>query len=75
MVYEVFLFASPFQVKCHNLIYATGVTTKRLNLPREDEFWSRGINTFTICDGASPLFKGQVLVVDGRDDTATEEAI
>lgn len=64
-----------FQVKCHSVIFATGATAKRLRLPREDEFWSRGISACAICDGASPLFKGQVLAVVGGGDTATEEAI
>ncbi|KAG8371968.1 hypothetical protein BUALT_Bualt12G0018000 [Buddleja alternifolia] len=63
------------KVKCHSIIYATGATAKRLNLPREDEFWSRGISACAICDGASPLFKGQVLAVVGGGDTATEEAL
>nr|GME13685.1 thioredoxin reductase NTRC [Ipomoea batatas] len=62
-------------VRCHSLIVATGATAKRLRLPREDEFWSRGISACAICDGASPLFKGQVLAVVGGGDTATEEAI
>lgn len=64
-----------FQVKCHTIIFATGATAKRLRLPREDEFWSRGISACAICDGASPLFKGQVLAVVGGGDTATEEAL
>ncbi|KAI3811718.1 hypothetical protein L1987_21447 [Smallanthus sonchifolius] len=63
------------KVKCHSIIVATGATAKRLNLPREEEFWSRGISACAICDGASPLFKGQVLAVVGGGDTATEEAI
>ncbi|XP_051151564.1 thioredoxin reductase NTRC [Andrographis paniculata] len=63
------------KVQCHSIIYATGATAKRLNLPREDEFWSRGISACAICDGASPLFKGQVLAVVGGGDTATEEAL
>ncbi|OAY43218.1 NADPH-dependent thioredoxin reductase 3 [Manihot esculenta] len=63
------------QVKCHSVIFATGATAKRLRLPREDEFWSRGISACAICDGASPLFKGQVLAVVGGGDTATEEAL
>ncbi|KAL0339678.1 UNVERIFIED_CONTAM: Thioredoxin reductase NTRC [Sesamum radiatum] len=57
------------------IIYATGATARRLSLPREDEFWSRGISACAICDGASPLFKGQVLAVVGGGDTATEEAL
>lgn len=67
--------SSDREVKCHSLIIATGATAKRLRLPREDEFWSRGISACAICDGASPLFKGQVLAVVGGGDVATEEAI
>ncbi|KAM0892718.1 hypothetical protein ACQ4PT_025570 [Festuca glaucescens] len=63
------------EVKSHSVIIATGATAKRLRLPREEEFWSRGISACAICDGASPLYKGQVLAVVGGGDTATEEAI
>ncbi|CAI9271634.1 unnamed protein product [Lactuca saligna] len=54
---------------------AIGATAKTLKLPREDEFWSRGISACAICDGASPIFKGEVLAVVGGGDTGTEEAI
>ncbi|XP_017243392.1 thioredoxin reductase NTRC [Daucus carota subsp. sativus] len=67
--------SSDRKVKCHSIIFATGATARRLNLPREEEFWSRGISACAICDGASPLFKGQVLAVVGGGDTATEEAL
>ncbi|XP_039136644.1 thioredoxin reductase NTRC [Dioscorea cayenensis subsp. rotundata] len=67
--------SSEREVKCYSVIIATGATAKRLRLPREDEFWSRGISACAICDGASPLFKGQILAVVGGGDTATEEAI
>ncbi|KAK9125221.1 hypothetical protein Scep_014067 [Stephania cephalantha] len=67
--------SSDREVKCYSVIVATGATAKRLNLPREEEFWSRGISACAICDGASPLFKGQVLAVVGGGDTATEEAL
>ncbi|XP_052173176.1 thioredoxin reductase NTRC [Diospyros lotus] len=67
--------SSERKVKCHSVIVATGATAKRLRLPREDEFWSRGISACAICDGASPLFKGQILAVVGGGDTATEEAL
>lgn len=67
--------SSERKVNCHTVIFATGATAKRLRLPHEDEFWSRGISACAICDGASPLFKGQVLAVVGGGDTATEEAI
>ncbi|WOK99108.1 hypothetical protein Cni_G07820 [Canna indica] len=67
--------SSEREVKCHSVIVATGATAKRLRLPREDEFWSRGISACAICDGASPLFKGQALAVIGGGDTATEETL
>ncbi|KMT15042.1 hypothetical protein BVRB_3g061650 [Beta vulgaris subsp. vulgaris] len=67
--------SSEREVKCHAVIVATGAAAKRLRLPHEDEFWSRGISACAICDGASPLFKGQVLAVVGGGDTATEEAV
>ncbi|KAJ6747503.1 THIOREDOXIN REDUCTASE 1-RELATED-RELATED [Salix koriyanagi] len=67
--------SSERKVKCHSIIFATGATARRLKLPREDEFWSRGISACAICDGASPLFKRQVLAVVGGGDTATEEAL
>lgn len=63
------------KVKTHTVIFATGATAKWLRLPREDEFWSRGISACAICDGASPLFKGQILAIVGGGDTATEEAL
>ncbi|GMP86797.1 hypothetical protein CsSME_00039440 [Camellia sinensis var. sinensis] len=67
--------SSERKVKCQSVIVATGATAKKLRLPREEEFWSRGISACAICDGASPLFKGQVLAVVGGGDTATEEAL
>ncbi|KAI5072757.1 hypothetical protein GOP47_0012863 [Adiantum capillus-veneris] len=67
--------SSDYEVKCHTVIIATGATAKRLDLPREHEFWCRGISACAICDGASPLFKGQELAVVGGGDTAAEEAI
>ncbi|EFJ08760.1 hypothetical protein SELMODRAFT_428653 [Selaginella moellendorffii] len=67
--------SSEREVKCHTLIIATGAVAKRLGLPREHEFWSRGISACAICDGASPIFKAQELAVVGGGDTATEEAL
>jgi len=61
--------------RAHSIIVATGATAKRLGIPSEATFWSNGISACAICDGASPLFKGQELAVVGGGDTATEEAI
>lgn len=63
------------EVKTHSLIIATGATAKRLGLPSEHEFWSRGISACAICDGATPLFRDAELAVIGAGDSAAEEAI
>ena len=62
-------------VKAHSVILATGATAKRLKIPSEETFWSRGISACAICDGPSPIFKGEELAVVGGGDTATEEAL
>ncbi|MFM7382527.1 MAG: thioredoxin-disulfide reductase [Microcystaceae cyanobacterium] len=63
------------EIQAHSVIIATGATAKRLNLPREAEFWSNGISACAICDGASPLFKNVPLAVIGGGDSAAEEAV
>lgn len=63
------------EVEAHSVVIATGATAKRLGLPSEHEFWSRGISACAICDGATPIFRGVPLVVIGGGDTAAEEAI
>ncbi|BAU66666.1 thioredoxin reductase [Stanieria sp. NIES-3757] len=81
-VVEVDLSKRPFtvrssetEVKTHSIIIATGATAKRLNLPSENIYWNNGISACAICDGASPLFTGEELVVIGGGDSATEEAV
>ncbi len=63
------------EVKAHSIIIATGATAKRLHLPSEAEYWSRGISACAICDGATPIFRGAPLAVVGGGDSAAEEAI
>ena len=63
------------EVFAHSIVIATGATAKRLGLPCEGQFWSRGISACAICDGATPLFRGATLVVIGGGDTAAEESI
>ena len=81
-VEEVDLSVRPFRVRssertvrAHTIIVATGATAKRLGLPNEHTFWSRGISACAICDGASPLFKGADVAVIGGGDSAAEEAV
>lgn len=81
-VIEVDLSQRPFivrseerELRTHSIVIATGATAKRLGLPSEHQFWSRGISACAICDGATPLFRGVDLAVIGAGDTAAEEAI
>jgi len=62
-------------VKAHSIIIATGANARRLGIPSEHDFWSRGISACAICDGAAPIFKGKELAVVGGGDTALEEAL
>ncbi|MBF2001257.1 MAG: thioredoxin-disulfide reductase [Synechococcales cyanobacterium M58_A2018_015] len=63
------------EVYAHSVIIATGATAKRLGLPSEQEFWSRGISACAICDGATPIFRNAELAVIGGGDSAAEEAV
>lgn len=81
-VTEVDLSQRPFTIrsaerefKANSVIIATGATARRLGLPSEKQFWSRGISACAICDGATPTFKSQDLVVIGGGDSAAEEAV
>jgi thioredoxin reductase (NADPH) len=67
--------SSEREVRAHSVVIATGATAKRLGLPREHDFWSRGISACAICDGAIPMFKGVELAVIGGGDSAAEEAV
>ncbi|MEM7726871.1 MAG: thioredoxin-disulfide reductase [Cyanobacteria bacterium P01_A01_bin.45] len=81
-VIEVDLSQRPFtvrsderEVKANSIIIATGATAKRLGLPSEQAYWSRGISACAICDGATPSFNGQNLAIIGAGDSAAEEAV
>ncbi|MGA9382380.1 MAG: thioredoxin-disulfide reductase [Phormidium sp.] len=63
------------EVRTHSIVIATGATAKRLGLPSEHQYWSRGISACAICDGATPIFHGVELAVVGAGDSALEEAI
>lgn len=63
------------EVRAHSVVIATGATAKRLGLPDEHQFWSRGISACAICDGATPIFRSAELAVIGGGDSAAEEAV
>jgi thioredoxin reductase (NADPH) len=62
-------------IRTHALIVATGASANRLDLPHENDFWSRGISACAICDGATPQFRQEQLAVVGGGDSACEEAV
>lgn len=57
----------------HSIIICTGSNPNRLGLPNEDIFWSKGISSCAVCDGA--LYKNKNIVVVGGGDSAMEEAL
>lgn len=63
------------EVLAHSVVIATGATARRLGLPSETAFWSRGISACAICDGATPIFRSAELAVVGGGDSAAEEAV
>ncbi|MFN4279840.1 thioredoxin-disulfide reductase [Thermosynechococcus sp.] len=63
------------QVYAHSVIICTGATAKRLHLPGEEQYWTKGVSACAICDGAAPIFKDVELAVIGGGDSAAEEAV
>ncbi|EGG18729.1 thioredoxin reductase [Cavenderia fasciculata] len=61
-------------VLAETVIIATGATAKKMGVPGEEEYWSRGISACAVCDGALPIYRNKHLVVVGGGDTACEEA-
>lgn len=57
------------------VVFATGASARRMDLPGEDKYWQNGISACAVCDGAVPIFRNKPLVVVGGGDSAAEEAI
>lgn len=55
------------------VIVCTGSQPRKLNLENEDKFWSNGISSCAVCDGA--LFKNKKIIVVGGGDSSAEMAI
>ena len=58
---------------CRAIIIANGVNERKINLPNEDKFLSKGISYCATCDGA--FFKGKDVVVYGGGNTAVDDAL
>ncbi len=55
------------------VIFATGKSPRKLNVPGEAELTGRGVTYCAICDG--PVFAGQRVVVVGGGNSALEAAL
>lgn len=61
------------QVHALTLIIATGAVPKKLGIPGEEEYWSKGVSSCAVCD--APLFHNKTVCVIGGGDSAAEEAL
>ena len=55
------------------IIYATGTRRKKLGVPGEQEFSTKGVSYCALCD--SPLYKGALVAVVGGSDSAAKEGL
>ena len=55
------------------VIIATGVTHRRMNLPKEDDLIGKGISFCAVCDGA--FYKGQEVYLIGDANSALQYAL
>jgi len=58
---------------CKAVIFCTGASPRKINIPGESEFTGRGVSYCATCDAA--FFKNKTVAVIGGGDTAVEEAI
>jgi thioredoxin reductase (NADPH) len=56
-----------------SVIIATGARARKLGLPSEQTYWSKGVTSCATCDGF--FYKGQEVCVIGGGDSACEEAL
>lgn len=60
-------------IKSKAVLIATGSDYKKLGIPGEEEFFSKGVSYCATCDGA--FFRDKKLVVVGGGNSAVQEAI
>lgn len=62
-----------YTYKSKALIICTGATPKRLPIPNEEKFSSKGVHYCAVCDGA--IYEGSAVAVVGGGNSALEEAL
>ena len=67
------VFSSGETYSAKTIIVATGNENKKMNIPNEDKYYSRGISYCAVCDGA--LFKDEEMAVIGGGNSALQEAL
>ena len=65
--------ADGIEINSLSVVVTTGATPRRLGIPGEGEYWSKGVSACAVCD--APFFKGKEVVVVGGGDSAAEQAL
>lgn len=60
------------EYRARSVIISTGATHKKLRIPGEQEYWTKGVTSCAVCDGA--FFRDKKVMVVGGGDTAMEDA-
>lgn len=61
------------ELQAKAVIIATGANPKLLGCPGEQQYWSKGVSTCAVCDGA--LYYNKQIIIVGGGDTAMEDAL
>ena len=61
------------KIKTYSIIIASGTVERKLGVPGENKYFSRGVSTCAVCDGA--LYKNKVVAVVGGGLSAIEEGL
>lgn len=69
--FTVFVDENEYHTK--TIIYATGTEWRKLGVPGEAEFTSKGVHYCTLCDG--PIYKDKIVGIIGGSDSAAKEAL
>lgn len=69
--FTVFVNENAYHTK--TVIYATGTEWRKLGVPGEAEFTSKGVHYCALCDG--PIYKDKVVGIIGGSDSAAKEAL